>query len=135
MNNELAQECVRKRISEIASSRTEEGFSTFIWLLKADDFSSTILQQMGNEGNVREIMRHPRHTGGSDGILTSTKPHPRGWGTFPRYLGHYGRDLPAGKSRNIYAAKANIKDGPAEEFESVEEETIFAGGLRKLLPI
>jgi len=86
---------------------------------------------MGNEGNVRKIMRHSKHTGGSDGILTSTKPHPRGWGTFPRYLGHYGRDLPAGKSRNIYAAKANIDDGPAEEFETVNAETIFVGGVEE----
>jgi N-acyl-D-amino-acid deacylase len=38
-------------------------------------------------------MRHPRHTGGSDGLLVGSKPHPRGWGTFARYLGHYCRDL------------------------------------------
>ncbi|KAK0250694.1 hypothetical protein LTS09_014243 [Friedmanniomyces endolithicus] len=131
MNNDLADACVGKRISQIASERNEDSFSTFIWLLKADDFSSTILAHVGIEDNVRKIMRHPRHTGGSDGILTSTKPHPRGWGTFPRYLGHYGRDLAEGKSRNIYAAKANIEDGPAEEFEAVEPETIFAGGLEE----
>ncbi|TKA66142.1 hypothetical protein B0A55_09795 [Friedmanniomyces simplex] len=131
MKNDLAEACVGKRISQIASERGQDGFDTFIWLLKEDDFSSTILQHMGNEGNVRKIMRHPRHTGGSDGILTSTKPHPRGWGTFPRYLGHYGRDLPEGKSRNIYAAKANVEDGPAEEFEAVEPKTIFAGGLEE----
>ncbi|KAK5747231.1 hypothetical protein LTR17_000366 [Elasticomyces elasticus] len=131
MNNDLAEQCVGKRISQIASNRGEDGFETFIWLLKEDDFNSTILQHMGNEGNVRKIMRHSRHTGGSDGILTSTKPHPRGWGTFPRYLGHYGRDLPAGKSRNIYAAEANINDGPAEEFEAVEPETIFEGGIEE----
>ncbi|KAK0940275.1 hypothetical protein LTR29_008174 [Friedmanniomyces endolithicus] len=131
MNNDLADACIGKRISQIASERNEDSFSTFIWLLKADDFSSTILAHVGIEDNVRKIMRHPRHTGGSDGILTSTKPHPRGWGTFPRYLGHYGRDLAEGKSRNLYAAKANIEDGPAEEFEVVEPETIFVGGLEE----
>ncbi|KAK0979457.1 hypothetical protein LTR91_001412 [Friedmanniomyces endolithicus] len=131
MNNDLADACIGKRISQIASERNEDSFDTFIWLLKADDFSSTILAHVGIEDNVRKIMRHPRHTGGSDGILTSTKPHPRGWGTFPRYLGHYGRDLAEGKSRNIYAAKANIEDGPAEEFEVVEPETIFVGGLEE----
>ncbi|KAK1066702.1 hypothetical protein LTR33_011527 [Friedmanniomyces endolithicus] len=131
MNNDLADACIGKRIIQIASERNEDSFDTFIWLLKADDFSSTILAHVGIEDNVRKIMRHPRHTGGSDGILTSTKPHPRGWGTFPRYLGHYGRDLAEGKSRNIYAAKANIEDGPAEEFEVVEPETIFVGGLEE----
>ena len=38
-------------------------------------------------------MRHRAHTGGSDGILVGAKPHPRAWGTFPRYLGHYCREL------------------------------------------
>jgi N-acyl-D-amino-acid deacylase len=37
-------------------------------------------------------MQHPRHMGGSDAILVGEKPHPRAWGTFPRYLGHYVRD-------------------------------------------
>jgi N-acyl-D-amino-acid deacylase len=38
-------------------------------------------------------MRHPQHSGGSDGILVGGKPHPRAWGTFARYLGHYTREL------------------------------------------
>jgi N-acyl-D-amino-acid deacylase len=37
-------------------------------------------------------MRHSTHTGGSDGLLVGARPHPRAWGTFPRYLGHYARD-------------------------------------------
>ena len=38
-------------------------------------------------------MQHRVHTGGSDAILVGEKPHPRAWGTFPRYLGHYVREL------------------------------------------
>jgi N-acyl-D-amino-acid deacylase len=30
---------------------------------------------------------------GSDGIPLGDKPHPRLWGTFPRVLGHYSRDI------------------------------------------
>ncbi len=47
----------------------------------------------GTRRTCSAIMRHPRHTGGSDGLLVGAKPHPRAWGTFPRYLGHYCRDL------------------------------------------
>lgn len=61
-------------------------------LLVADRLGTGILQHVGDEQNVRTMMRHPRHTGGSDGILVGDKPHPRSWGTFPRYLGHYVRD-------------------------------------------
>ncbi len=50
-------------------------------------------RQIGNEENVRAIMQHPAHMAGSDGILVGGRPHPRGWGTFPRYLGHYVREL------------------------------------------
>jgi N-acyl-D-amino-acid deacylase len=30
---------------------------------------------------------------GSDGLPNDPHPHPRLWGTFPRVLGHYSRDL------------------------------------------
>ena len=38
-------------------------------------------------------MAHRAHTGGSDGMLVGARPHPRAWGTFPRYLGRYSREL------------------------------------------
>ncbi|MFD5631065.1 amidohydrolase family protein [Streptomyces sp. NPDC127072] len=62
-------------------------------LLIADGLGSTILQHVGHEENVRAIMRHRVHTGGSDGILRGDKPHPRAYGTFPHYLGRYVREL------------------------------------------
>lgn len=43
------------------------------------------------EGDLQRIMLHPAHMAGSDGIYTGGKPHPRGWGTFARYLGVYCR--------------------------------------------
>ncbi|MFD0073328.1 amidohydrolase family protein [Streptomyces sp. NPDC127166] len=62
-------------------------------LLLEDRLGTTILQHVGHEENVRTIMRHRVHTGGSDGILHGLKPHPRAYGTFPEYLGRYVRDL------------------------------------------
>ncbi|MFD9355536.1 amidohydrolase family protein [Streptomyces sp. NPDC060031] len=62
-------------------------------LLLEDRLRTGILQHVGHEENVRAIMRHPVHTGGSDGILQGAKPHPRAYGTFPHYLGHYVREL------------------------------------------
>lgn len=62
-------------------------------LLLADRLGTTILQHVGDEPNVRAIMSHRAHTGGSDGILLGDKPHPRAYGTFPEYLGRYVREL------------------------------------------
>jgi len=46
-----------------------------------------------DEENVKRLMRHPGIIIGSDGIPLQRHPHPRLWGTFPRVLGHYARDL------------------------------------------
>ncbi|MDJ0346614.1 D-aminoacylase [Streptomyces sp. H10-C2] len=85
--------CVGKTIARSAAERGEEPFVTARRLLLGDRLGSTILQHVGHEENVRAIMRHRVHTGGSDGILTGYKPHPRAYGTFPEYLGKYVREL------------------------------------------
>jgi len=46
-----------------------------------------------DEENVKRLMTHPGIIIGSDGIPLNRHPHPRLWGTFPRVLGHYARDL------------------------------------------
>ncbi|WP_314611846.1 N-acyl-D-amino-acid deacylase family protein [Streptomyces stackebrandtii] len=73
--------------------RRVDGWATARRLLLDDRLGTTILQHVGHEENVRTIMRHRVHTGGSDGILQGLKPHPRAYGTFPEYLGRYVREL------------------------------------------
>jgi N-acyl-D-amino-acid deacylase len=48
---------------------------------------------MLDEKDVQRILRFETTMIGSDGLPHDTKPHPRLWGTFPRVLGHYARDL------------------------------------------
>jgi N-acyl-D-amino-acid deacylase len=48
---------------------------------------------MMDEKDVQKAMAHPGAMIGSDGIPFDTHPHPRLWGTFPRVLGHYSREL------------------------------------------
>ncbi|MFD6445152.1 amidohydrolase family protein [Promicromonospora sp. NPDC060204] len=83
---------VGRTVARIALDEGRPPAEVFLDLLVADRLGTSILQHVGDEQNVREIMRHPRHTGGSDGILVGAKPHPRGSGTFPRYLGRYVRE-------------------------------------------
>jgi N-acyl-D-amino-acid deacylase len=42
--------------------------------------------------DVTRLMQHPAMMAGSDGIFTGSRPHPRGWGCFARYLGPFVRD-------------------------------------------
>ena len=80
-------------IAEIGAAKSVPPGEVFCDLLIADDLGTGCLVQVGNEENVRAIMQHEAHTVGSDGILVGERPHPRGWGTFPRFLGTYARDL------------------------------------------
>jgi len=46
-----------------------------------------------HEQDIREILQHSCCMIGSDGLPHDSLPHPRLWGTFPRVLGRYARDL------------------------------------------
>jgi N-acyl-D-amino-acid deacylase len=48
---------------------------------------------MMDEADVQRIIAYGHSMIGSDGLPHDKHPHPRLWGTFPRVLGHYARDL------------------------------------------
>lgn len=92
VRNPELRSTVGRTVAELAEESGRSAAEEYFDLLVRDDLATTILQHVGDEHNVRTIMRHPRHCGGSDAILVGDRPHPRAWGTFPRYLGHYARD-------------------------------------------
>jgi N-acyl-D-amino-acid deacylase len=51
------------------------------------------IYHMMSEDDVQRILAHPLSMVGSDGLPNDPNPHPRLWGTFPRVLAHYCRDL------------------------------------------
>jgi N-acyl-D-amino-acid deacylase len=64
-------------------------------ILLACDLAVGVIAHRGSdrtEADVASILRHPAHMAGSDGIFSGSKPHPRGWGAFARYLGHHTRE-------------------------------------------
>ena len=47
-----------------------------------------------SDEGIQYLLKHPLASVNSDAILTGAgKPHPAAYGTFPRVIGHYGRDL------------------------------------------
>ncbi|MGW7411214.1 N-acyl-D-amino-acid deacylase family protein [Streptomyces sp. NPDC054863] len=132
--------CVGKTIAASAAARGEAPWTTARRLLVNDRLGSTILQHVGHEENVRAIMRHRVHTGGSDGILQGYKPHPRAYGTFPQYLGRYARELgvlsmeetvahltsrPAARLR--LADRGLVREGYRADLVLFDPETVAAG--------
>ncbi|GAB3992243.1 D-aminoacylase [Glycomyces albus] len=84
---------VGQSVAEAAERAGAKHSEFYLDTLLEDDFATACLMHVGNEENVRKIMRHRTHTGSTDGVLHGEKIHPRAWGGFARYLGHYCREL------------------------------------------
>jgi N-acyl-D-amino-acid deacylase len=82
-----------RSVTELAAERGITPFDFFCDAVLDEELGTTALLLIGNEENVQEIMTHPAHMVGSDGVLVGDRPHPRGYGTFPRYLARYVREL------------------------------------------
>jgi N-acyl-D-amino-acid deacylase len=90
---------VGKRLDETAGERGQDPLdATLDLLIEEEGQVSCVLWSMTDD-DVREFLRHPLGTIGTDGLayapygpLSSGAPHPRCYGTFPRFLGHYVRD-------------------------------------------
>jgi N-acyl-D-amino-acid deacylase len=90
-----------------------------------------------DEADVRRILSFPDTMIGSDGLPHDAAPHPRLWGTFPRVLGHYARDVglfpletAVHKMTGLTANRFGLKDrgliakGMAADLTLFDEKTI-----------
>ncbi|WP_433438092.1 N-acyl-D-amino-acid deacylase family protein [Nonomuraea sp. CA-141351] len=76
------------------------------------------------EESVRRILRHPSHTGGSDGIYVGGHPHPRGFGAFARFLGRHVREL---ADWTWEQAVVHLASHPARRFGLVDRGLVRNG--------
>jgi N-acyl-D-amino-acid deacylase len=83
-----------------------------------------------DEPDVQRIMAHHLAMIGSDGLPHDTFPHPRLWGTFPRVLGHYARDLGL---FSMEAAVNKMTGHTASVFGMVDRGVIRPGAFADLV--
>lgn len=83
-----------------------------------------------DEADVRRILAHPLSMIGSDGLPHDEFPHPRLWGTFPRVLGHYARDLGL---FSLEVAVHKMTGRPAEVFGLADRGAIRPGAYADLV--
>lgn len=79
-----------------AAIRAELPVGEFAYrMLAASDLAvSAVMTLPGRtEEELRTLLRHEAHMGGSDGIYVGSHPHPRAYGTFARYLGRLTREF------------------------------------------
>jgi N-acyl-D-amino-acid deacylase len=91
--------------------------------------AGAILFQM-DEADVQRIMSHVLAMIGSDGLPHDAFPHPRLWGTFPRVLGHYARDLGL---FSLEQAVRKMTGHTAEVFGLIDRGVIRAGAYADLV--
>lgn len=85
-----------------------------------------------DEPDVQRVLKFPATMIGSDGLFHDLHPHPRLWGTFPRVLGHYSRDLKLfslqsaiHKMTHLPATTFGLKDRGLLEEEKFADIVIF----------
>lgn len=90
--------CVGKRIDEAAETAgmTPAAFTLHLCLKHGNDAGVVLFYR--TEEDMQTFLAHPMSTVGSDGSAIaldqgSLLPHPRGFGTYPRILGRYVREL------------------------------------------
>lgn len=87
------------------------------------------IYSMMNEADVRTILAHPLAMIGSDGLPADPNPHPRLWGTFPRVLAHYCRDL---KLFSLAEAVRKMTGLSAQRFRLQDRGIVRAGAFADL---
>jgi N-acyl-D-amino-acid deacylase len=85
---------------------------------------------MMSEDDVRRVLSYSHTMIGSDGLPHDEHPHPRLWGTFPRVLGHYVRDV---KLFALEEAVRRMTALPAAQFGLKDRGTLRPGAFADLV--
>ena len=88
-----------KRLAEIAREQNKDPLEALFDLILADHGQTGAIYFMMNEKDLLAAMRSPfvsfctdSGARATDGPLSRSKSHPRGWGSYPRILGRYVRE-------------------------------------------
>ncbi|MDH4071582.1 MAG: D-aminoacylase, partial [Gammaproteobacteria bacterium] len=118
-------------IRQISGIRETDPATTLIDLLKADVDTGGRSPMLGfamDDPDIEAIMAWPHTVIGSDGELDGS--HPRGYGAFTRYLGHYIRDR---KVLGLEEAVRRITSQTAEQVGIAERGRIEEGWFADLV--
>lgn len=91
--SEKNKKYIGRNLAEGAKMASKDVAEFICGLLLEENLEAGHTSFRNDEEDMRIIIQHPCHTACSDALLIGDKPHPRGWGTFPRFLGVYSRDL------------------------------------------
>lgn len=101
-------------LAAIANERAQDPIDSLLDLVEAERAQLTLIQFQSSEDDLRAALVWPWTMIGSDGLpLTGASVHPRHYGTFPRILARYVRDL---EDLSLPEAVRKMTALPAERF-------------------
>ncbi|MGE0785562.1 MAG: amidohydrolase family protein [Sandaracinaceae bacterium] len=81
-------------LEALAKSRGQPLFDAMLDLLVEEDAAVAAIAHVMDEADVQRVMAHPKTMIGSDGFpQREGKPHPRTFGTYPRVIERYVKEL------------------------------------------
>lgn len=120
-----------KTVSEIAEEKSLDPFDFVFDLIIEEKASVSVVLFSMSEDDVRTVLKSAFSMVGSDssarttyGILSSGKPHPRAYGTFPRVLGKYVREE---KILTLQEAVRKMTSFPAQKLRLKDRGLIKKG--------
>ncbi len=126
-----------RRLGDLARERGVEPYALTLELLEANGGGVGMIGHGMSEENTATILAHPLGMCCSDGgayapygPLSTGSPHPRGYGSFPRLLGHYVRDTEA---LSLESAVHKITQMPARKLRLPDRGTVTVGAHADLV--
>ncbi|MCX7914282.1 MAG: amidohydrolase family protein, partial [Thermodesulfovibrionales bacterium] len=121
-----------KSLSEIALTVNKDVVELVLDLIVSENAATEAIFFIMNEDNLKKILSLPYVMVGTDSSARSfsgptfhSKPHPRGFGTFPRFISVYVRDE---KIINLPEAIRRVTSLPARTF-SIEKRGLLKEGF------
>jgi N-acyl-D-aspartate/D-glutamate deacylase len=82
-----------RSVSRLAAESGQDPFHFVLSLIQTEEGAVSIVSESMREDNVARFLALPYAMVGSDGSPTAGKPHPRLYGTFPRVIRRFVREL------------------------------------------
>ena len=135
--NEATSWARGRRMGDLAQERGVEPYALTLELLEANGGGVGMIGHGMGEENTARILAHPLGMMCSDGgayapygPLSTASPHPRGYGSFPRLLGHYVRDTLA---LTLESAIHKVTQMPAQKLKLDGRGVIEVGAFADLV--
>lgn len=113
-------ELTGKTIEEIASELGKDPYDVVFDVLAVDGFNALMVSFNMLQGDVDKVITHPLVMMGTDGV----QPHPRTYGTAPRIIRRYVREL---KLLTLEEAIKKMTSMPAKKLKLIERGMIKEG--------